>query len=200
MASDRVKNIARLFCRFRECESGVTAIEFAFVSPVLIYFIIGILEFSMIFLATNVLENAVGNAARLGKTGYVTSGESREQTMKDEIAARIGGFIKPNDITVTSTTYDSFDQVGQAEPFIDSNANGVYDYGETYTDVNGNGMHDDDMGSAGQGNAGQVVVYRIDYPWHLMTPLLGNFLGDDGVFTISTRIVVKNEPYSDAGS
>lgn len=186
--------------RFRKCERGVTAIEFAFVSPVLIYFIIGILEFSMIFLATNVLENAVGNAARLGKTGYVTSGESREQTMKDEIAARVGGFINPNDITVTSTTYDSFDKVGQAEPFIDSNGNGVYDYGETYTDVNGNGTHDDDMGQNSQGNAGQVVVYRIDYPWHLMTPLLGNFLGDNGVFTISTRIVVKNEPYSDSSS
>lgn len=189
-----------IFNRFCCDERGVTAIEFAFVSPVLLFFIFGILEFAMIFLASNMLENAVNDAARTGKTGYVQSGVSREQTLLNEISARVGGLLDPSQVTLTTTTYDSLDQVGQGEPFTDQNANGIYDAGEPYTDSNHNGDYDSDIGSDGLGNSGQVVVYNISYPWHMMTPLLGNFIGTDGIFNLSTHVVVKNEPYTDSNS
>jgi Flp pilus assembly protein TadG len=186
--------------RFLRCESGVTALEFAFVSPVLLLFIVGILEFAMIFLASNVMENAVNNASRTGKTGYVESGISREQTLLNAISERIGGFLDPSKITIAATTYESFDDIGQGEPYTDSDGSGAYEAGETFTDTNGNGQWDSDMGSSGYGNSGEVVVYRISYPWNLMTPLLGNIIGTDGVLTLSTRIVVRNEPYTDSST
>ena len=91
--------------------------------------------------------------------------------------------------------------MGQPEPFVDTAApsplhNGKYDLGENYTDVNGNGKWDADRGIAGVGNSGEVVRYKVDYEWHLMTPLLSDMLGDNGVFHMSASVVVRNEPYA----
>lgn len=187
-----------LLIRFSRDERGVTALEFAFVAPVLLLFIFGILEFAMVFFAANTLESAVNNASRTGKTGYVENGISREQTLLNEITARASGLLDPEEISLTTTTYEDYDQIGQGEPYTDSNSNGMRDDGETFTDSNRNGRWDATLGEQGLGEAGEVVVYQISYPWRLMTPLIGNIIGTDGVLTLSTRVVVKNEPYSDS--
>ncbi len=176
----------------------MTAIEFAFVSPVLLLFMFGILEFAMVFLANNALENAVDNAARTGKTGYVQSGESREQTLLTGITQTVSTLLDPTKITLTSEVYSSTDQIGKPEPFTDTNKNGVYDAGEPYTDTNHNGQWDADQGAQGLGDGGDVVVYNITYPWHVMTPFVANIIGDNGIITLSSRVVVLNEPYTDA--
>ncbi len=36
---------------------------------------------------------------------------------------------------------------------------------------------------------------RITYPWQVMTPLIGNIVGDDGIIDLMAYSVVKNEPY-----
>ncbi|MBW7837723.1 MAG: hypothetical protein H3C28_13935 [Sphingomonadales bacterium] len=96
---------------------------------------------------------------------------------------------------MTSQTYQQFDQIGDPEPFIDANGNGERDEGENYTDVNGNGSYDTDMGASGLGNAGEVVVYTVSYPWRIITPLISQFFGANGVLNLSARTVVQNEPY-----
>lgn len=173
----------------------MTAVEFAFVLPPLLLLTCGILEFGVVFMASNVLENAVNNASRIGKTGFSSSGISREQMILNAVGDRIDNFLDPALLTLTTRVYRSFDQIGQAEPYTDSNHNGTYDLGETYTDSNSNGQWDQDMGAEGVGNANEVVVYDISYPWKMMTPLLKNVLADDGNITLSTRMVVKNEPF-----
>ena len=96
--------------------------------------------------------------------------------------------------------YPSFGDIGGPEPFVDSApANGAYDVGETFTDVNGNGVWDPDMGAAGAGGPGDVVVYRLSYDWSLLTPVLAGVIGEAGRVRLAASVVVRNEPYEAAG-
>lgn len=177
-------------------ESGTTAVEFALLSPVFFTLALGIVETSMIMFTQNVLENAMFNAARVGKVGYVATGKTREQTILEEVNARAGSFIDTSKLMLASKSYDNFSTIAQPEPYVDSNRNGRYDQGENYTDLNKNGKFDADRGASGQGNAQDVVVYTITYPWKMYTPLISNIMADSsGTYDLSAKLVVKNEPY-----
>ncbi len=190
-----MQSLRKLFARFRSCQRGVSAVEFAFVLPILMFFMVGTLEFSTMFLAQNILENAVNSAARTGKTGHVEDGFTREQTLLLMVQQRIDRLMDPSRITLSSEVYKSLDDIGQSEPYTDQNGDGMYNEGEPYTDSNLNGQWDPDMGLEGMGNAGETVVYTIRYPWQVMTPFLREILASDGVVNLSSRLVVKNEPY-----
>lgn len=170
-------------------------IEFAMVAPVLFLFMMGIIEISLILYAQSVMEGAAFNASRTGKTGYIADSVTREETITGMLHQRAHSLMDVSKISIDSVVYNQFDQIGQAEPFTDVNGNGVRDMGENYTDVNGNGQYDEDMGLAGLGSASQIVVYTVNYPWRIYTPMIDQFLGDDGVYVISSRAVVQNEPY-----
>jgi Flp pilus assembly protein TadG len=185
----------RLFRKFRSAESGVTAIEFAVVAPVLCILIMGIIEFALVMMVYNVMEGATATSARTGKTGYVETGETRQQTIIDSIMARAGSLLDQSKLTVTTKYYKQYDQINDPEPYTDTNHNGQYDAGEPFTDINGNGVWDADMGQSGFGSAGDIVVYTVSYPWPISTPVVSGFLGTAGIFTITTHAVVKNEPY-----
>lgn len=179
--------------RLLTSKDGLTTVEFAFIAPVMMLLMMGIIEFSMIMFTQAVMESATSNTARMGKTGYTAPGLTRQQQLINNVAARTAGLLDQNHITVTMKTYDSFDNVDDPEPFIDANSNGMYNPGETYTDINGNGQWDQDMSSAGAGNANDIVVYTVTYPWPVTTPLVNTIIGS--IFNISARMVVKNEPW-----
>lgn len=188
----------RLMAKLRSLqkeESGVTAIEFAIVAPVLLLLVFGIIEFSLIMVVYNVMEGATAVSSRLGKTGYLAPGATRQQTILNAITDRAGSLIDPSKLTMTSKFYKQFNQINDPEPYIDANSNGSYDNGESYTDINGNGKWDPDMGASGYGSAGDVVVYAVTYPWPISTPIISKLVGSNGVFMITTHAVVKNEPY-----
>ena len=92
--------------------------------------------------------------------------------------------------------YDSFDDIGEPEPFTDQEPmNGAYDAGEPFSDTNGNGTWDADMGTAGVGGPGDVVVYTVSYDWPLLTGMLFSWMGTDGKVPLRASIAVRNEPY-----
>jgi Flp pilus assembly protein TadG len=173
---------------------GVTTLEFAFVAPVIMLIVMGVIEFSLIMFAMTAMESATTFTARTGKTGYATAGLSRQQTILNSIRNRTAGLLDPAKIIITTTIYPSFNNVNAPEPYTDSNHNGQYNAGEPYTDINGNGQWDADMGAAGLGNPGDVVVYNVSYPWTIHTPIIGSMIGNP--FNITVRSVVKNEPFN----
>lgn len=177
---------------FIKNQKGVTAVEFALITPVFMLLLFGIIEFALVMYASSVMEGAVSYSSRYGKTGYTAAGSSRQQQIIAAIAARTAGLLDASKITVVSKVYPSFDSISKEEPYIDANHNGTHDVGETYTDVNGNGQWDS-SGVAGLGNANDIVVYTVYYPWVINTPIIANFLG--GTIYLSSRTVVKNEPY-----
>lgn len=182
-------------------ERGVAALEFAMVSPVFIIIVLAILEFSSAYFTQQVMENVSYNITRLAKTGFVQAGMTQEETVMNMLNQRLSGLVAPEDINIDSRTYEEFSDIDQNEPFVDADNNGVRDEGENYTDTNGNGEYDGALSITGYGQAGQITVYQVTVPWRVMTPVLGNLAGEDGEITLTSHIVVRNEPYdNDAGN
>lgn len=179
----------------RRGERGATALEFAMIAPFYFLLLIGIIETSMVMFAQHVLENASATASRTGKTGYVSPTKTQQQTIMAAVDRMAGFLMDKNKIAVSSLAYKSFSGIGTGEQFVDANMNNHWDPGENYTDSNGNGQYDSDIGTTGYGTAGDIVVYTITYPWPIMTPAMKHFLGEDGILNLRSRIVVKNEPF-----
>jgi Flp pilus assembly protein TadG len=177
-------------------DSGATMLEFALIAPFFLLTVMAVIELSLIMLAQNVLESATFTASREGKTGFISNGISRQQTILNTLDQHAGSLLDINQITITELAYNSFSSVGQPEPFVDANGNGKWDPGENFTDINGNGVWDSDQGASGPGAAGQVVVYTVSYPWHIFTPVVSRLLGaSNGTITLSARAVVQDEPF-----
>lgn len=183
----------------RKNEEGATAVEFALIAPVLILLMFGIIEFSFIMFTKATMEGATSVTSRLGKTGYVESGMTRQDMLVQLLTERTYGILDPEQIEVTTLVYERFGDIGRPEPLTrDENGNGRYDGGDQYQDINGNGQWDDDLGLAGLGGAGDIVVYKVHYPWHVKTPVMSTFLVNaDGYFPLDVSVVVRNEPYGD---
>lgn len=186
---------SQFLLRFIRDARGVTAVEFAVIAPVLLLLLMGIVEYALIMLASSVMESATVISSRIGATGYANAGTSREETILASVRGRAGSLLDSRSLTVSSKFYSQFDQINDPEPFTDTNRNGRRDSGEPYTDVNGNGQWDSDMGQAGLGGAGDIVVYTVSYPWHVLTPIMRELMGTQGVVTITSRAVMKNEPF-----
>ncbi|HUT49091.1 MAG TPA: TadE/TadG family type IV pilus assembly protein [Alphaproteobacteria bacterium] len=175
---------------------GVAAVEFAIMAPVLILTVAGIMEVSMVLAVSSLLEGGLRDAARYGITGYVPAGTTREDQIKAIIGDATIGLVDMNNANIQTLIYPSFGDIGQPEPYDDQNANGVYDIGEPFTDINSNGQWDPDMGAAGLGGPGEIVLYKITYDLGMMTPLLSPIMGgSDGKVTLRASIAVRNEPY-----
>ena len=173
---------------------GSMLVEFALLAPVFFYMIFAIIEVFSFMLAEGILESAVRQAGRSGLTGYNPAGVSRETFIQQQVEDKVF-FINADNLDFETLIYSSFSNINQPEPFTDSNNDSYYDIGEPYTDINANGQWDDDMGVAGSGGAGDIVVYKLSYTWTFMTPFIGAFMSDDGTMDIVANAVVKNEPF-----
>lgn len=92
---------------------------------------------------------------------------------------------------------DRFGDVGEPEPFVDDPIapNGQFDVGETFTDVNGNGQWDRDMGLTDSiGEAGQVVSYTATIAIEPLFPFLAEQITGRATYEIRAATLVRNEP------
>ena len=193
-AKPMLKFLRRLLC-LRRNEDGSPAVEIAFALPPLVIITVGTMEFGMILFVTVLMESSLRDAARFGITGHVPDGHDRQAYIIDLIDERTIGLVDMDAAEIDILSYPTFSDVGRGEEFVDGNGNGEYDAGETYKDENGNNQWDEDVGSPGAGESGEVVVYRISYEWPLMTPLAGSLFGDNGKFRINASVAVRNEPW-----
>ena len=175
-------------------DAGTTAIEFALIALAVVYLLVGIIEFAMAVTVGNSLEAATNLSSRLGKTGYVDEEAqlTQEQTIMDEVERRVGPMIDMEKLVVTHEVYNDFTSLSNPDVLADQNADGDTDDPGEWTDVDGDGFKD---GADGVGGSGNVVVYRISYPWEVMTPLIAQFVSDNGTINLTAYSVVKNEPY-----
>jgi Flp pilus assembly protein TadG len=187
----------RFITRLWRRREGATAVEFAFAAPVVVLFVAGVVEIAMMLFALTLMEAGVRESSRFGITGASgASGVSREQQIRNIVARTTIGLIDMNNLIIQQTIYGNFAQIGQPEPFTDTNGNGTRDGNEPFTDVNGNGQWDPDMGRAGAGGPGDVVVYTLIYDWPLLTGLLTDMIGAAGSIRLRASVAVRNEPYA----
>ena len=181
-----------LLGRLTRDRDGIAAVEFAVLAPALLLMVIGSFEVAILLFVSGTMESAVLAASRAGITGFTEDGVSREERIRDIIVDRTLGFVDMDRTTIRTLVYESFDQIGQPEPFTDMNADGVHDPGEAFNDVNGNGEWDDDMGAAGLGGPGDIVLYDIEYETGALTrffePIFGRIVHH-------AAVAVRNEPF-----
>lgn len=177
---------------------GASAVELAFALPVLIGVLIASFELGAIMLTEMLMEGAVRDASRLGITGGATGDQSRQELILDTIDSRTLHFVDTDKAVITQLVYESFADIGKPEPLTtDVNGDGDYDEGDgdEYADINGNGEWDEDMGAAGLGGPGDVVVYTVTYDLPSLTGVFSPLYGDDGTIRLTASTAVRNEPF-----
>ncbi len=181
----------RLTARLAFDETGVTAIEFAMLAPVLLLLMLGMFDLGHMAYGHAVLNGAVQHAAR------TSSLETGDTLAADAKVVEITKPILPGaDYAFKRISYEDFDDVGRPEAWNDSDGNGLCDNDENFVDENGNGIWDEDIGIDGNGGAGDVVVYQVDVTYEpvFAVPLLAK-TGD--LRTISATTALKrNQPFA----
>ncbi|WP_432769090.1 MAG: pilus assembly protein [Sphingopyxis sp.] len=178
--------------RFRRNERGVALIEFALTAPLFLLILMGIVDYSWQMYAKQVLEGAVSKAAR----DSTLEGNAADQDALDAaVRERVLVVFNHADITFDRKAYESFDAIGDPEPFTDANNNNRYDGGECFEDLNGTGSWDADRGSAGNGGAEDVVLYTASMTFDRMLPVW-RMLGQPQESTLSATTVLRNQPYN----
>lgn len=188
-------------------DRGVAIVEFAIIFPVLLLMTFGAIEIGLMMATLTTLEGGLKEASRYGITGQSPSDATRIEKIRTILDEHTIDLVDFSEAVFTVKTYPSFSGVGQPEPFVDSAPgteedpnpyyNGKYDAGvagETFTDLNGDGVWNEDIGQDGAGMGGEVVSYTVEIPWHVMTPIVGPLMAPDGAIPLRATIVVRNEP------
>jgi Flp pilus assembly protein TadG len=172
----RIKTVRR----FARGEDGVAAVEFGMVAAPFLALMFAIMETSLVFFASQTLETAVADSARLIMTGQAQSGGFTQQQFKDAVCAKILGlFDCATGIQIDVKTAASFSAASTAKP----------------VDANGN-LQTASFGYQ-PGNACDIVVVRLMYQWPVYMSLLGFNLADlaGNKRLLMATAAFRNEPF-----
>lgn len=181
-----------LFRRLRRNERGVAVVELAFTAPLFLLILLGIIDFSWQMYAKQVLQGAVSQAARAATLESNMADQSIFDKRVEDQVKRV--FVNAV-VTFDRKSYESFDQVGDPEPFTDANKNNRYDAGECFEDYNGNGTWDSDRGRKGNGGADDVVLYTAKMEFARVLPVW-KMLGQSEKTTLTSTTVLRNQPFA----
>jgi Flp pilus assembly protein TadG len=158
---------------FRRDERGSTALEYAFVLPLLIVTLMSLIQIGVLGMMVTNVDAAVVNAARPIRTGADNAAASA-QAFEDQICARIGGNL--NECRARTIV-----SVKRFSRFADANAVAAAAPDGTFN----------------KGGPGDIVVVKVNYTWPLLIPYLGQGVDRSGPtdVVISGRAAFKNEPY-----
>lgn len=184
--------VAQFFSK-NEGEKGAAAVEFAIAGSLVVVSVIALIEILTILLLSVLIEGGIREAARFGITGN-EGATNRQQVILDIIGRNTLGLVNMETVEISTLVYDSFEDIGQEEDFIDAAPfNGTYDEGESFTDSNGNTVWDTDKGTPGLGSENDIVLYIVEYDWPFMTGIINSAAGRE--VRLKSAIPVKNEPY-----
>lgn len=176
--------VRRMFCvrtvrRLARRKDGAAAIEFALVAAPFLALMFAIIETAVVFFASQTLETAVADSARLIMTGQAQTQSFNQAQFKSAVCTRIYGIFDCNNgLLVDVRTAASFSSASTSKP-IDNNGNLVNNF--TYS----------------PGVAGEIVVVRIMYQWPVYVSLLGFNLADmaGNKRLIMATAAFRNEPF-----
>jgi TadE-like protein len=188
-----------IFSRLRKDKEGITIVEFAFVSPILMLLVCGTMEICYDLYQRSVIQGVIQRAARKAAVGGLSSGQV-DLYIKDKVKPVLPGFSRndPNAISIIKKSYYNFSNVNKKEKFTDNNDNGVWDEAtECYEDANRSGTYNDakSAGSNGLGGADDIVYYEVSVKTPRLFPVVG-MMGFSENVSITTKTVIRNQPFS----
>lgn len=181
-----------LLSRLHADSKGATLVEFAFVAPVLLMLLIGILDTGHMVYSRAILQGAVQDA---GRDAGLETGATSLDAIDSYVRNQVLPIVPSAQFDFNRQNYQTFNNVGRPEDFVDANSNGEYDATECFTDTNGSGEWDSDMGSAGLGGADDVVVYQVDMRYERLFPFW-NMIGLSRNVTLSASTTLRNQPFA----
>ena len=97
--------------RGRERRRGAVAVEFAFVAPVLLTIVLGIIEVSRLYESQNMLQTAAREGARLAgmdRSNMLQPGQSTNDKIASDLQSQLGSLGIPADkVNVSITDHES---------------------------------------------------------------------------------------------
>ena len=166
--------------RFHRNESGATAVEFSLVAVPFFALMFAILETALAFFAGQMLETAVGNAARLIRTGEAQTAGLTMATFKGKVCAQLYDILDcDNGLKLDVRKFSTFDSINLTPPI----------------DADGNLKTNDFVFQTG--NGGDIVVVRAYYEWPVFLNKFGTNLQNlaDGNYLLAAAAAFKNEPF-----
>ncbi len=171
-------------------ERGVSAIEFGILAVPFFAIIGAILETSMVFLAGQVLDSAVNDAARKIRTGEAQGASFNVELFRDEVCRGLYNLFDCTQVKVRVTTIGSFGGTAaglitaplKPQPCVPAeDATQCWNFPEVFT----------------PGNGDEIALIQVLYRW----PIIINFGGlnlrtyGDGTRLLSAVRVFQNEPF-----
>lgn len=192
----RSKLVARLRGAAGSCrgdEAGSAIVEFALVAPMFFFLMFVIAQTAMVFIAEQVLDNAVFSAARLIRTGQAQNGGFDADDFRTSVCDHAGVFLDCDELYLdvnSATTFSGFNDLDLADPVDGDDEDGEFEENQAYQ----------------TGGPTDIVVVRAYYQWSvspIIAPLyyrnadrltLENLA--NGKRLIGAFAAFRNEPYS----
>lgn len=177
--TDRRTCFWRRLWKFRRARSGTSAVEFGLIAGPFFLLLFALIEIGMMFLATFTLENAVGQASRMIRTGQAQDASFSESQFKAEVCSHVVAlFDCAGSLIVDVRKFDNFTSVNVPDAIDDQgNLTGGFQYDP--------------------GNGGDIVVVRIFYEWDVLANLPALDLGNmnNGNRLLAATASFRNEPF-----
>lgn len=164
--------------RFRRDENGAVAVEFGMVALPFFAMLFSIIEISLSFFSSQILETAVGDASRLIMTGQAQTGGMTAVQFRNEVCDRLPAmFDCDNNLSIDVRTAANFNSADVSRPIV----NGALAWTPQFD----------------PGDAEELVIVRAAYS----IPVLTNFYGaslanlNDGRMLILASTSFRNEPF-----
>ena len=173
----RISRLTKLRA-FGRREDGAAAVEFAIVALPFFAMLFAILETALVFFASQTLETAVADSARLIMTGQAQNSSLTATTFKNAVCAKLAGGLfncGGSDMTVDVQKYTAFASADLTRP------------------VNEDGTVK--PGGYNPGCPGDIVVVRLIYQYPVYVSLMGlaDMSGNKRLLVATS--VFRNEPY-----
>lgn len=177
--------------RLRDDERGAYIVEFALIIVPLIVILFASIDLAYRSYMGAVIEGTLHRAAR-----RATVGNQTEAQIDTYIRSQLGFFSKRGTVTIEKSNYYDYSGVGKPEKIKQDTAPlGMYNAGDCFEDLNGNGSYDSIAGRTGLGGSDDIVYYKVSVTYPRFVPL-GKFLGWSNNETVSANSVLRNQPYA----
>lgn len=186
--------------RLRGDEQGATIVEFGLLALPLFAMILGGIEFGYQQYTRSLMQGALNDAARLASVEdpeMAFGGDTTEEQVENLVREIAGSVAYDATIDVTTRSYFDFSDIGSPETLMtDVNGNGMFDEedGDCWEDLNGNEEFDTDSGVAGTGGASDVVFYQANIEMPRLLPL-HNFVNVPEKIEMQLETAIRNQPY-----
>lgn len=166
-----------LLGKFRSDARGVTAIEFAMLSPAFFLLLFGIIETSIIFIGDMTLEKSTMTMARHVRVGTVSKENMTSEEFRRQLCQGIVIPMKCSELGIDLRSYSTFAEIQTISGHEPVQA-GTTRFEEI--------------------RPGAIMALRVSYDWPIFVEIVRKYLatnGDEDAHTLRANNVFRVEPF-----